>query len=260
MSGWVKLYKSIVDHEIFTDGVGFRLFTFLMAKAAYEDGLKINNYVLAKGQYIRSYSKLCDDLAYKKGRGLTRYSKQAIQTAAKRLEDKGMIATEETEHGMLFTILNYSKFQGKETSPSPNKIDAKSKQSPELKPNVPKVGEDENLTPFQQIEEKYLTRKGALQSSPIDALAINRIINAKIPLKNVLPWIDEIFDQYVPKHHADGINSFSYCEKGILDRWAAKQNPVPNSNVSEFRPRRSVQENSFAALEEYAKEKGITMG
>ncbi|WEV81983.1 hypothetical protein L0P93_01050 [Bacillus velezensis] len=79
MSGWVKLYKSVVDHEIFTDNVGFRLFTFLMAKAAYQDGMKINDYELKKGQYIRSYSKLCDDLAVKKGRGLTRFTRAAIK-------------------------------------------------------------------------------------------------------------------------------------------------------------------------------------
>ncbi|WP_430742662.1 hypothetical protein [Bacillus atrophaeus] len=251
MAGWVRLYKSIVDHEIFTDNVGFRLFTFLMAKAAYQDGMKINDYELKKGQYIRSYSKLCDDLAIKKGRGLTKFTRAAIKAAAERLQAKGMITAEETEYGMLWTILNYSKFQGSEVPANENKAAEK--------PRVPQP-KAEDSTSFQKIEDKYVSRKGSLFLSAIDIAAIKRIIEAEIPLDDVLTWIDEIFDQYKPKFPGDKINSFSYCEPIIHERWAAKQNPVPNSNVSEFRPRRSVQENSFAALEEYAKEKGITMG
>ncbi|MEC1940144.1 hypothetical protein JR311_01760 [Bacillus velezensis] len=251
MSGWVKLYKSVVDHEIFTDNVGFRLFTFLMAKAAYQDGMKINDYELKKGQYIRSYSKLCDDLAVKKGRGLTRFTRAAIKAAAERLQAKGMIAAEETEYGMLWTIVNYSKFQGSERIVNEESFSERRQISQPI---------DEKLTPFQKIEEKYLSRKGGMFTTPYDVAAINRILDQKIPIEDVLAWIDEIFDRYVPKHRADGIKSFTYCEQGILDRWHAKQNPPPKTNVSEFRPRGSKQEESFAALEAYAKENGISMG
>lgn len=58
MAGWVRLYKSMVDHEIFTDNVGFRLFTFLIAKAAFQDGMKINDYELKKASisaHIQNY-------------------------------------------------------------------------------------------------------------------------------------------------------------------------------------------------------------
>ncbi|CAM4164898.1 hypothetical protein BS11774_06675 [Bacillus subtilis] len=246
MAGWVRLYKSMVDHEIFTDNVGFRLFTFLITKAAFQDGMKINDYELKKGQYIRSYSKLCDDLAIKKGRGLTKFTRAAVKAAAERLQAKGMITAEETEYGMLWTVLNYSKFQGAAEEPA---YENKAKE----KPKAPQP-KDEGSTSFQKIEEKFTSRKGSLFLSAVDTAAIKRVIDAEIPIDDVLTWIDEIFDQYKPKYPGDKINSFSYCEPIIRDRWAAQKQP---SNVSEFKPRGSVQQNSFAALEAYAKENGI---
>ncbi len=92
--------------------------------------------------------------------------------------------------------------------------------------------------------------------TPNDAQAIERIIQEHIPLEDILVWIDEIFDQYRPRHRADGIKSFSYLEKGILDRWHAKQNPP--SNISEFKPKR--QQDNLSVLEAYAKENGIKFG
>lgn len=249
MAGWVRLYKSMVDHEIFTDNVGFRLFTFLITKAVFQDGMKINDYELKKGQYIRSYSKLCDDLAIKKGRGLTKFTRAAVKAAAERLQAKGMITAEETEYGMLWTVLNYSKFQGAAEEPA---YESKAKD----KPRVPQL-KDEGSTSFQKIEDKFTSRKGSIFLSAIDTAAIKRVIEAEIPIDDVLTWIDEIFDQYKPKHPGDKINSFSYCEPIIRNRWAAKQSEKQHSNVSEFRPRGSIQEKSFAALEDYARENGI---
>ncbi len=92
--------------------------------------------------------------------------------------------------------------------------------------------------------------------TPNDAQAIERIIQEQIPLEDVLVWIDEIFDQYRPRHRADGIKSFSYLEKGILDRWHAKNNQP--SNISEFKPKR--QQDNLSVLEAYAKENGIKFG
>ncbi|MGQ8967947.1 hypothetical protein [Bacillus subtilis] len=211
--------------------------------------MKINDYELKKGQYIRSYSKLCDDLAIKKGRGLTKFTRAAVKAAAERLQAKGMITAEETEYGMLWTVLNYSKFQGAAEEPT---YENKAKE----KPKAPQQ-KDEGSTSFQKIEEKFTSRKGSLFLSAVDTAAIKRVIEAEIPIDDVLTWIDEIFDQYKPKYPGDKINSFSYCEPIIRDRWAAKHSEKQPSNVSEFKPRGSVQQNSFAALEAYAKEKGI---
>lgn len=160
-----------------------------------------------------------------------------------------MITAEETEYGMLWTVLNYSKFQGAAEEPA-----YESKAKDKSRAPQPK---NEGSTSFQKIEDKFASRKGSLFLSAVDTAAIKRVIEAEIPIDDVLTWIDEIFDQYKPKYPGDKINSFTYCEPIIRDRWAAKQSEKQPSNVSEFKPRGSVQQNSFAALEAYAKENGI---
>ncbi|MFP3624810.1 hypothetical protein, partial [Burkholderia sp. SIMBA_051] len=45
---------------------------------------------------------------------------------------------------------------------------------------------ENDLTPFQQIEEKYLSRKGGLMLTPKDSAAIERILKERIPLEEIL--------------------------------------------------------------------------
>ncbi|BBP90988.1 hypothetical protein BsIDN1_46060 [Bacillus safensis] len=92
--------------------------------------------------------------------------------------------------------------------------------------------------------------------TPKDSAAIERILKERIPLEVILKWIDEVFDQYQPKHRADSIKSFVYLESAILDRWHAQQyqaQPLIN-NVSEFKPKQHRQSN-LDALAQYAKKK-----
>ncbi|WP_144527268.1 hypothetical protein [Bacillus pumilus] len=276
-TGWIKLHRKILEHELWNDVNTFRLFTFLVMRASHCDGYKINGVVLNKGQYVRSYSKLCEDLAYKEGRGLKNISKSTIIRSIKKLVSNGMVTISDTKHGTLFTVVKYESYQevkgDKETEPRTihgpfvdrSRTEAVPKSDPyqELKNlRIKEYKEEErapvgNDSPFQQIEDKYLSRRGGgLMITPNDAQAIERIIQEQIPLEDVLVWIDEIFDQYRPRHRADGIKSFSYLEKGILDRWHAKNNQP--SNISEFKPKR--QQDNLSVLEAYAKENGIKFG
>ncbi|MEJ9331149.1 hypothetical protein [Bacillus licheniformis] len=269
MQGWIKLHRKIVDHEIWSDVTTFRLFTLLLLKASHQDGIKINGIELKKGQYIRSYSKLCDDLEFKEGRAFKKVSKSTILRSVKKLVKNGMITVSETDSGTLFTIVKYQLYQGfshtdesfHETDNEPltkrpqNDHGTIAEQKQELK-NLRREEEEENLSAFQQIENKFLLRKGSLFLSPMDSQSINRLLKDQIPLENILKWIDEIFDEYKPKHRADTIKSFAYCEKGILDRWAKLKQQ--QSNVKEF-PNKKIK-NSFDALAEYARERGIQMG
>ncbi|WP_321999391.1 hypothetical protein [Bacillus pumilus] len=282
-TGWVKLHRKILEHELWNDVTTFRLFTLLVMRASHQDGFKINGVVLNKGQYIRSYSKLCEDLAYKEGRGLKKLSKSTIMRSIKKLVTNNIITVSETELGTLFTIVKYESYQefssNHETEPKTeegpiaerrrNESGTKSELYQELKNLRIKEEEEEEkrasveneLTPFQQIEEKYLSRKGGLMLTPKDSAAIERILKERIPLEDILVWIDEVFDQYQPKHRADSIKSFVYLESAILDRWHAQQHqpqPIKN-NVSEFKPKQHRQSN-LDALAQYAKENGIKFG
>ncbi|MEE3679089.1 hypothetical protein V2J31_15875 [Bacillus safensis] len=279
-TGWIKLHRKIFDHEIWNDVTTFRLFTLLLLKASHQDGIKINGIELKKGQYIRSYSKLCEDLGYKERRALKKVSKSTILRSIKKLVENGMVTVCETDIGTLFTIVKYESYQGLDGQNNSNYRTANEPSTERLQNDYGTIAEpkqelknsrikefkeeeeerspvENHLTPSQQIEDKYLSRRGGgLMISPNDASAIDRIIQEQIPLEDIMVWIDEIFDQYRPRHRADGIKSFSYLEKGILDRWHAKNNQP--SNISEFKPKK--QQDNLSALEAYAKEKGIKFG
>lgn len=278
-TGWIKLHRKIFDHEIWNDVTTFRLFTLLLLKASHQDGIKINGIELKKGQYIRSYSKLCEDLCYKERRALKEVSKSTILRSIKKLVENGMVTVCETDIGTLFTIVKYESYQGLDGQNNSNYRTANEPSTERLQNDCGTIAEpkqelknsrikefkeeeeerspvENDLTPFQQIEDKYLSRKGGLMITPADAHTIERIIQEQIPLEDILVWIDEIFDHYRPRHRADGIKSFAYLEKGILDRWHAKNNQP--SNISEFKPKR--QQDNLSALAQYAKEKGIKFG
>ncbi|GGB61437.1 hypothetical protein GCM10011409_43360 [Lentibacillus populi] len=112
MSTWFKVHREIFDSDIWNDVTTFRLFMYLMGKASHKDGVKIAGVELKRGQYLRSYRKLAADLAYKEGRGTKEYSLRTIKKAIDKLISAERVNVRETEQGTLFTILNYSKYQG----------------------------------------------------------------------------------------------------------------------------------------------------
>lgn len=115
MQGWIKLHRQILDNDLWHDVTTFRLFTLLLLRASHKDGIKIKSIVLKRGQYLRSYSKLAEDLEYKEKRGLKKVSKSTILRSVKKLVESGMVNVNETEYGTLFTITKYQEYQGLET-------------------------------------------------------------------------------------------------------------------------------------------------
>ncbi|MET3700161.1 hypothetical protein SAMN05877753_1225 [Bacillus oleivorans] len=111
MQGWIKLHRKVFDSELWNDVTTFRLFAYLLLKATHKDGHRINGLELKRGQWVRSYRKLAQDLAYKEGRGLKEYSIKTISKCVNKLVKSGTISIQETEQGTLFTILNYSIYQ-----------------------------------------------------------------------------------------------------------------------------------------------------
>lgn len=111
MKGWVKFHREILDSDLWNDVTTFRLFTYLLLKVSHQDGVKINGLEVNHGQWIRSYRKLAQDLAYKEGRGLKEYSLKTISKCVNKLVKSGSVSIQETEQGTLFTIVNYAIYQ-----------------------------------------------------------------------------------------------------------------------------------------------------
>jgi hypothetical protein len=83
-------------------------------------------------------------------------------------------------------------------------------------------------SPIKKIEDHYMQKQieqrgiGVIPS-PSDFSAMQRLLDAKVPLEDILSGIDHAFKYYKPKHSRDRINSFAYCESVILDQHARKQ-------------------------------------
>lgn len=112
MQGWIKFHRKILDNEIWHDVTAFRLFTLLLLKASHKDGVKTRGIEVNRGQYLRSYSKLSEDLEYMEGRSRKKIPKSTIERKVKKLIDEGMVSVSETVSGTLFTILKYDSYQG----------------------------------------------------------------------------------------------------------------------------------------------------
>lgn len=154
MQGWIKMHRKILENEIWQDVTAFRLFTLLLLKASHKDGIKTAGITVNRGQYLRSYSKLSEDLSYMEGRGLKKISKSTIERKVKKLVDEGIVSVSETLHGTLFTILKYESYQGFE---EPEKTDSGTVD--ETKVGRPrddrgtKVGQEQELKHSSTVEK-----------------------------------------------------------------------------------------------------------
>lgn len=103
--------REIFEHPIWQNIVEFRLFLYLCGKACFQDGVRIGNIVLKRGQWVRSYRNLQDDLSYIENRAVKKYSISVIQRAVQSLVKQNRITIESAELGTLFTVTNYDKYQ-----------------------------------------------------------------------------------------------------------------------------------------------------
>lgn len=114
MGGAFQTSREIFQHPIWQDPVKFRIFFYIVGNAVFSnDGVKVGNTTLKRGQFLRSLRNLQDDLAYREGRGnsVKKYPLETIRRKIKSLENEERITTKNTEHGTLFTVVNYALYQ-----------------------------------------------------------------------------------------------------------------------------------------------------
>lgn len=111
MGGAFLITRDIFENLIWRDIVKFRLFFFILGRAAYKDNMQFGNIELKKGQYLRSYRKLRDDLEYIENNSVKKYSLDTIGRKIDELVKEERLRTEVTKSGTLFTIINYEKYQ-----------------------------------------------------------------------------------------------------------------------------------------------------
>ena len=102
--------RNIFENDIWTDVVKFRLFIYILGKAAFKDTV-VCGIEVSRGQYLISYRKLAEDLVYKDGKSLKKYSLATIKRKIDTLIKEQRMEIKETSSGTLFTIKNYDKYQ-----------------------------------------------------------------------------------------------------------------------------------------------------
>lgn len=121
-----KLYDENFDN-LFQDLWAHRLYSWLIRHATHRE-YEYNGMLLKPGHYVRSVSKLVNDLAYKEKNALKKPGRASVDRAIKELEERGLILTEYpiksvfcgtssgtdsgTGYGTLFTVVEMQSYQG----------------------------------------------------------------------------------------------------------------------------------------------------
>lgn len=257
MSGWVKLTKQFTNDELWFNVTAFRLYVWILLKAVYADGIVLNGMKLKKGQYIRAFSQLGEDLMYIEGRSKKALAKSTVKRAVDKLVKKGLLIAEETPLGTLFTIVNSDDFRcldgtddffcppfretEVELSQNDNKTEVeqnnRNREFKNLKNNDDHPPQ-ENL-PSQEISEDNIIkgeriekiakgfialRNKGVSLSPKDQLALERICSLPVKTEQLESLLGEIFAEYQSKNPNGKISSVSYCEKVIRTKLEAEKN------------------------------------
>ncbi len=191
MSTWFKVHREIFDSDIWNDVTTFRLFMYLMGKASHKDGVKIAGVELKRGQYLRSYRKLAADLAYKEGRGTKEYSLRTIKKAIDKLISAERVNVRETEQGTLFTILNYSKYQGSDDDEkeSVNTLNQEPNTNGKRTVNNNKNAKNARINKNKEKRHKYEICDMALAELLLDEIRKN---NSGFKQPNLEKWASDV--------------------------------------------------------------------
>lgn len=251
--GWIKLYREVFDSDIWHDVTTFRLFIYLIGKASYRDGYKHKGTVLNEGQYIRSYRKLVDDLSYKEGRGYKKYSISTIKRCVQKLVEAERLNVKETEHGTLFTILNYAKYQELEDT----KQKSENAENEELGTNAERTRNEDGTKSEQDQELKNLRIKELYTTTANSEDAIvfyqnNFGMIRPAMSEEIIDWINDFGDKMVIEAMTRALDrnkpNWGYA-RSILQSWSnkgIKTMEQAKAEDIEFRNQQKAKQQSFS--------------
>lgn len=227
MGGWIKLHRKILDNEIWSDVTTFRLFTLLLLRASHKNGVNVRGTEINRGQYLRSYSKLAEDLEYKEGRGYKKVSKSTIMRSVRKLFDSGMVTVNETDSGTVFTIVNYHEYQrvgddNEELTETDSGTLTKRTQN-EPRTNPEREQELKNLR-TKELKESTTTTPDR-KNDPIHFYQENFGMVTSYVTEDLLNWIEDLGDELVLEAMKRAIErnkkNWGYV-KSILRSWLKK--------------------------------------
>jgi len=105
-SGWIKLHRSLLDWEWYSDINATRLFVHLIIKANHVDK-RWQGHEIKRGQLITSYQNLAAE---------TGLSVKQVRVALNKLKNTGEVASKSTNKFTLLTLVKYGVYQYSEVS------------------------------------------------------------------------------------------------------------------------------------------------
>ncbi|WP_260450137.1 DnaD domain-containing protein [Listeria booriae] len=104
--------REVFESDIWTDVAKFRLFFYIVGNAVFsEKGVQKGSVHVGRGQYLRSYRNLREDLTYYDKNAEKKYGLATITRKVDELVSEGRLEIKQTEHGTLFTVCNYALYQ-----------------------------------------------------------------------------------------------------------------------------------------------------
>lgn len=231
MSGVFQIDREIFENRIWNNVAEFRVFFYILGNAVWKEaGVKIGGVLIGKGQYLRSYRNLREDLVYYENKAIKYYSISHIKKITDKLVTDGRIKKEESELGTLFTVVNYSIYQGFERFEKNNQEQSENSQRTEQEQNENNKKKDnkdkkDNKELYKDIVE-YLnskTNKNFKSTSKATQTIINARINEGFTLDDfkkvidnkTLSWINDIkMSEYLRPQTLFGTKFESYLNEG----------------------------------------------
>lgn len=127
---YIKLNRSILDWEWWSDVNTFRVFVYMLLKANWKDA-SYKGTTVPRGSFVSSLSKLSE---------ATSLTIDEIRTAIKHLKATGEITSVSQGKTTVFTVVNYNAYQD-----SPNEVPGSSHSIPTLFPTIEEKKEGKNI-------------------------------------------------------------------------------------------------------------------
>ncbi|EMK4683318.1 hypothetical protein V8565_002737 [Listeria innocua] len=154
MKGAFQMSREIFENDIWSDVIKFRLFFYIVGNAVFsENGVMKGGIQISRGQYLRSFRNLREDLLYYDNNAEKFYSLSTIKEKIDELVREERLEITTTKLGTLFTVRNYALYQdlsnysGVSSEQPPNSHRTATEQPPNNKKNVKKdknVNKDNN--------------------------------------------------------------------------------------------------------------------
>ncbi|MBF2609537.1 hypothetical protein IBB45_14170 [Listeria innocua] len=149
MKGAFQMSREIFENDIWSDVIKFRLFFYIVGNAVFsENGVMKGGIQIGRGQYLRSFRNLREDLLYYDNNAEKFYSLSTIKEKIDELVREERLEITTTKLGTLFTVRNYALYQdlnnysGTSSERLPNSHRTATEQPPNNKKNVKKDKND----------------------------------------------------------------------------------------------------------------------